>query len=69
MTVSPTLAVTVFGLNARAPFPTSTWVLAADTEVAAATMARVAEARVKRILKFSFFSLSDVRANRKVWQG
>ena len=55
MTVSPTLAVTVFGLKARAPFPTSTWKLAADTEEAAAAMARVAEARVKRILTFLFF--------------
>jgi len=51
--VSPTAAVTVFGVKARAPFPTSTWKLVADTEVAAA-MARVAEARVKRILKIFF---------------
>lgn len=66
MTVSPGVAVMVFGTKASAPLPTVTWWSAAEAEVAAA-MARTAEASVKCIFKFfSFFVVlsMDVRRNR-----
>lgn len=54
--MSPTEAFTVFGLKVSPPFPTWTWKLAADAEVAAAMATREAEVIVKRIL-IIFFSL------------
>jgi len=48
--VSPTEAFTEFGVKTSPPFPTVTWVLIAEAEVAAAMAARAADVRVKRIL-------------------
>lgn len=51
--MSPTEAFTEFGVKVSPAWPTTTWMLAADAEEAAAMAARV-EATVKRILKIFF---------------